>query len=270
MLSYGLLHLRRGRLVRVLLPIVVAVLLAACGGADDAALSPETTMPTAPAAAATTPPEPTAAPNQSEAAAGIQPGEPVPADIVATAVAVHGEGGVYVANLPRPADVPAEWLMDRAPQYEARSPRPGEKFRFACEDLPARSIGAASVGYRSLEGLPSVSIEYVIYPSAEDAAAALADMRAAAERCGPFEALAGVAAQIQPIPFPELGEGSFAAELASDSEATGSLLTHVVKVRQGPVIIGVNLSANGAEGPPDQAISAALARLALVYVQRTD
>lgn len=151
---------------------------------------------------------------------------------MATAEAIHGEGGVYVAGLLRPGDVPAGWQMDRAPQYVARSPEPGEMYSFACDQLPARSTGVATVGYRSLEGLPSLTVEYVIYATAEDAAAALAEMRATAESCGTFTVTAAggeVSARMTPLDFPAGGDASFAVALETASAATGDLLTHVIK-----------------------------------------
>ncbi|MEZ4517970.1 MAG: hypothetical protein R3C44_14515 [Chloroflexota bacterium] len=201
----------------------------------------------------------------------VQPGDPAPPEIVATAEAIYGEGGVYVANLPRPGDVPSGWLMDRSPHYQARTPEPGETYRFACRDLPARSTGVATVGYRSLEGLPSVSIEYVLYPSDEAAEAALADMGEAAETCGEFGAqlsglTGGVQARITPVDYPAFGEGTFAAVLETDSEATGPLVTQVIKIRQGNVVAGINHVVSAGEAEPDPVVGEALSELVVTYL----
>jgi hypothetical protein len=260
--------------MRRLAPVILLGLLwlAACGGS---AATPAPTPTTAPPT-----PEPTATPFiivtpvvTDAVPADGRPGDPVPADIVATAEAIHGEGGVYVAALLRPGDVPAGWQMDRAPQYTARSPEPGEMYSFACDRLPARSTGVATVGYRSLEGLPSLAVEYVIYATAEDAAAALAEMRASAESCGTFTVNAAggeVSARMTPLEFPAGGDGSFAVALETASAATGNLLTHVIKIQQGRVIIGINHAVRGGDPLPDQGVSERAAELTVRYLSQIE
>ncbi len=202
----------------------------------------------------------------------MESGDAPPPEIIATAEALFGEGGVYVASLPRPSDVPSGWLMDRAPRFDSREPQPGETYRFACEDLMARSIGVASVGYRSLEGLPSASVEYVVYPSEAEAKDALADMRQAAAGCGEFGAAAagGVQARMTPIAFRNYGAGSFAVALETSAEATGDLLTHVIKIQQGNVVIGINHVVQAGDAAPDSAVSERLSRLAVSYVSQIE
>lgn len=199
--------------------------------------------------------------------------ERVPDSIVATAEAIFGDGGIYVASLPRPGDVPAGWQMDRAPRFQPRDPQPGETYQFACEALPARSTGVATVGYRSLEGLPAISVEYVIYPSANTAALALSDMRRAAETCGEFEVsvtggLGAVRARMTPIRYPAFGNDSFAVALETNSEATGPLLTHVIKIRQDNVVIGINHAVGADSQPPDAAVSESISSLSVAYLDQ--
>lgn len=255
-------------MVRHLALLVVGLLLLAACATPQVAEQ----RPAGPAATPSAAAEPTrlsiAVPISPTPEREAQPGDPVPPEIIATAEALFGEGGIYVAHLLRPTDVPAGWLLDRAPRYASRLPEPGETYSFACEELPARSIGVAGVGYRSLEGLPSLSVEYVIYPSADAAKAALADMQGASERCGDFrvEVAGGVDARITPIPFASLGEASFAAALETSSDGTGDLLTHVVKVQQGRVVIGINHAVLAGEAEPDRALTEAMARLAAGYV----
>ena len=151
--------------------------------------------------------------------------------------------------------------MSPPPDVRTRAPQPGDTYRFACRDLPARSIGLATVGYRHLDGLPSVAIEYVVYASAEDATAALADMRAAAESCGDFT-IGATDAAFAPLDFPELGDDRFATALTT-SGGSGDLLTHVVKVRQSHVVIGISHSVYADQAPPDDALTRALVELAI-------
>lgn len=190
------------------------------------------------------------------------------------ALALDEQAAYYISRLPRPSDVPAGWRMDRTPQFEERAPAPGETYRFACEELPARSIGQATVGYRSLDALPSMTIEYVVYASDEDAAAALAEMRAATETCEQF-ALSGQAgdppdAAFLPLDFPSFGGDSFGAALTTDTAATGSLLTHVIKIQSGPVVVGINHANWGDQPPPEAAVTEAMARLTLDYLAVQD
>lgn len=218
-------------------------MLTACGGQTPAA-------PTA--AAVITDDGPTATPVASPTAL------PPPA---ATRV-----GADYVLLLPREAAVPAGWLFNPSPAYETRQPAPGDTYRYACQALTARSIGQASVGYRSLEGLPNVFIEYVIYPSAESAADALADMQAATAACDTFtigEGEAVTQATFAPLDFPAHGDAGFAAALATQSAQTGELLTHVIKVRQGHVIIGVSHANAAGADAPDLALTESLVALAV-------
>ena len=168
--------------------------------------------------------------------------------------------------LPREDAVPTGWAINPPPDFQTRAPNPDDTYRFACRDLPARSIGIATVGYRHLDGLPSVAIEYVIYASADAAAAALADMRAAAETCGDFaigQGDAATAAALAPLVFDPLGDDSFAAALTTGGDTAGGLLIHVVKVRQGHVVIGISHSAAADQPPPDAALTRALAERAV-------
>jgi hypothetical protein len=167
-----------------------------------------------------------------------------------------------VLRLPREDAVPADWAMSPQPDFQRRAPQPGDTYPFACRDLPARSIGIATVGYRHLDGLPSVAIEYVVYASAADAEAALADMAAATETCGDFT-LGATTAAFVPLEFPDLGDGRFAAALTTHGTESGDLLIHVVKVRQGHVVIGVSHTTYAGEAPPDEALTRALVEQAM-------
>lgn len=156
--------------------------------------------------------------------------------------------------------------MNPIPDYDIRQPQPGETYRFACLDLPARSVGAAKVGYRHLEGLPSVHIEYVIYPTAADAEDALGDMRRAVDECPTYslgEGDAQTTAAFSPFSFPGYGDDQLAAEMATESALTGSLRIHMVKVRQGHVVVGVNHTAFAAGLPIDEALTESLVALAV-------
>ena len=244
------------RVVMLLALALLAAFAAACGRAQP----PAANAPTAPAAAlpaatASVADAPTVA--AAPTAAATPPAAPSPA--------ATRTGADYVLRLPREDAVPADWRMSPLPDFQARAPQPGDTYRFACRDLPARSIGVATVGYRHLDGLPSVAIEYVVYPSAEEAAAALADMREAAESCGDFTIGAGdsaSSARFAPLDF-AAGEDGFAAALSTDNEATGPLLTHVVKVRRDHVIIGVSHSAAAGAEPPDADLTRGLIQTAL-------
>ena len=175
-------------------------------------------------------------------------------------------GSDYVLLLPREDAVPAGWAINPPPDFQTRAPNPDDTYRFACRDLPARSIGIATVGYRHLDGLPSVAIEYVVYASADAAEAALADMRAAAEECGDFAIGQGnnaTAATLAPLAFDALGDAHFAAALSTRSDTSGDLLIHLVKVRQGHVVIGISHTAYADGATPDAALTRALAEQAV-------
>lgn len=229
--------------------IAATLLLSACGGDVPTTEPPEaTSAPTTPATAQSA--------ATAEPAATIEPTAPPPA---ATRV-----GAEYVLLLPREAAVPAGWIMNPAPDFQVRQPGPSDTYRFACLDLPARSTGVASVGYRSLEGLPSIHVEYVVYPSAEDAAAALADMQRAAEECAAFTIGQGdsaTVAALAPLAFPAYGDAGFAMTLSTSSPQTGELLTHVIKIRHEHVIAGISHAAYADAPPPDSALSESLAAL---------
>lgn len=172
----------------------------------------------------------------------------------------------YVLLLPREAAVPAGWAMSQSPGFETRRPQPGDTYRFACRDLPARGVGAASVGYRHLEGMPSLHIEYVVYPTAEDAAAALADMQLAVDECAEFmigDGERATSAAFSALEFPAYGDAGFAAALETDSSVSGQLQTHMVKIRNDHVVVGINHTAYAAEPPPDAALTESLAALAV-------
>jgi hypothetical protein len=156
--------------------------------------------------------------------------------------------------------------MDRRPDYQVQERQPGETYRFTCLDLPARSIGIASVGYRSLEGLPNVYIEYVIYQNANDAGAAWTDMLQATAECSEFtigQGNSATAARLAPIEFRSFGEESFAGSLETMNDLTGNLVTHFVKIRQDNVIIGINHATMAADAPPDPSLTQSLAALAV-------
>jgi hypothetical protein len=175
-------------------------------------------------------------------------------------------GANYVLQLPRDNALPIGWAMDRRPDYQIQERQPGETYRFTCLDLPARSIGIASVGYRSLEGLPNVYIEYAIYQNAKDAGAAWTDMLQATVECSEFtigQGNSATTARLAPIEFRSFGEESFSGSLETTNDLTGNLVTHFVKVRQGNVIIGINHATSAADAPPDPALTQSLAALAV-------
>jgi len=226
----------------------------------DASTPPPATVPPTTGPAGTLPPPATLAAEPTTGAA---------ASPAATTPVATREGATYVLSLPREAAVPADWLMNPPPAFQTRSPGPGDVYRFACLDLPARSTGLASVGYRSLEGLPNVVIEYAVYPSAAEAGAALADMRRAAAECAAFtigEGEGAIQAAFAPLDFPAQGDDSFAAALTTSGPTTGDLLTHVIKIQRDHVVIGIS-HANAAGGPPpDAALTESLAQLAVEQI----
>ncbi len=242
-----------------LIALALALLLAACAGAPDpsasedadSAISPTPLIAASASSDADALTTPTTAESASSDADATPPATPLPTRV----------GADYVLRLPREDAVPAGWAISPPPDFQTRAPQPGDTYRFACRDLPARSIGLASVGYRHLEGLPSVAIEYVVYASAADAAAALADMRAAAESCGDFT-IGATAAAFAPLNFPELGDDRFAAALTTGGSG-GDLLTHVVKVQREHVVIGISHSAYADQAPPDEALTRALVERAI-------
>lgn len=251
----------------LLLMLALALLAVGCDASDPPppAATTAATAATAPATAllptaAATAPAATLAPVET------LPPAPSPTPAEQATPAATRTGADYVLRLPREDAVPSDWAMSPQPDFETRAPQPGETYRFACRDLPARSIGIATVGYRHLDGLPSVAIEYVIYASADAAGAALADMRAAAETCGDFDIGQGAgvtAATLAPLAFDALGDDHFAAALTTGGDTTGALLTHVVKVRQGHVVIGISHTTYAGETPPDAALTRALAERAV-------
>lgn len=255
--------------------LIALLLLSACAGQEAAqpTLAPTTGAAAATAAvadatllpvtvpAATPLPTATLAPDPATVEAVASPAAP-PAAATRT-------GANYVLSLPREAAVPADWLMNPPPDFQTRLPGPGDTYRFACLELPARSTGLATVGYRSLEGLPNVAIEYAVYPSTAEAGAALADMRQAASDCIEFTIGEGdnaIQAAFAPLDFPAHGDDSFAVALTTSGPTTGDLLTHVIKIQRGHVVIGIS-HANAAGGPPpDAALTESLAQLAVEQI----
>lgn len=233
--------------------LLAALWLAACGrGAPSEAPTLATATPDAPAATTA----PTDLPTLT-----AEPTAATPASVAPAATRVGSE---YVLLLPREAAVPGGWVMNPSPNFQTRRPNPGDTYRFACLDLPARSIGVASVGYRNLEGLPSVHVEYVVYPSAEDAAAALADMQRATEACATFTIGQGegaTSAALLPLDFPAYGDAGFAVALNTTSAQTGDLVTHVIKIRRDHVVAGISHAGYADAPPPDSALSESLAAL---------
>ena len=247
-----------------LLAVAGHLLLAACGAPAAENDSTVTALPTATAA----PPTATRLATASPAAVPPSPTAAVEATRAATAApaAATRVGADYVLLLPREAAVPAGWVMNPVPDYEARSPAPDETYRFACRELPARSVGLASVGYRSLDGLPRVRIEYAVYPSAEAAGAALADMQAAVAACPEFtigEGDSATAASFSPRDFPTIGDEAFAATLSTSNATTGDLVTHFAKVRQGHVVISIFHAGDPAAEPLDNTLMEDLAGVAV-------
>lgn len=189
-----------------------------------------------------------------------------PADEATPPVVTTRVGAEYVLRLPRETILPPAWAMDRAPAYQVRQPAPDESYRFACRDLPARSIGLATVSYRSLEGLPSIAVEYVIYPTAEAAAAALSDMRDAVDNCASFtigEGDSATDAALRLLDFREFGESGFAAALETSGPITGELVTHLLKIQQANVVIGIHHSVTAEDAPPDETLTVLFAETAL-------
>lgn len=238
--------------------VFAVMCLSACAGGRAATTdSPAEPLPTIVleviTRAATPVPDTASAP---AAAATLPASEPV-----ATRV-----GAEYVLRLPRETILPPAWAMDRAPAYQVREPAPDESYRFACRDLPARSIGLATVGYRSLEGLPSIAVEYVIYPSTDAAAAALIDMRNAVNDCASFtigDGDSATAAVLRMLDYPQVGATGFAAALETSGPISGELVTHLLKFQQANVVVGIHHSVTPEEAPPDEALTVLFAETAL-------
>jgi hypothetical protein len=113
--------------------------------------------------------------------------------------------------------------------------------------------------------MPNVFIEYVIYLTAEDAAAALEDMRRATEACPSFtigEGESAIEATLVPLDFPTYGDDSFALALQTDAP-TADLVTHAVKILTGRIIVGVNHAVYAGDMPPDAALTESLIEAAL-------
>jgi hypothetical protein len=238
----------RTRAVRTLLLLAFTLMVVACDGLAGGEQTTVEPLPTVAIEAATETP---AASSEATAPA-------------ASSAAPTRVGTEFVLRLPREDAVPGDWVMSPQPDFQTREPASGATYRYACLDLPARSVGVASVGYRHLEGLPSVYIEYVLYPSAAEAAAALEDMRRATEGCPAFtigEGDGAIEAALAPLDFPPHGDDSFAAALTTNAPATGELLTHAIKILSGRIVVGINHAVYADEAPPDAALTGALAAL---------
>lgn len=237
-------------ITRLLFALVILAISAGCGGRAPVASSVATPA-TVTSAQTTATPTP-----QATLPRPTQPAVPLPTRV----------GADYVLLLPREAAIPAGWAMNPSPSYERRQPEPGDTYRFACRELTARSIGVARVGYRHLDGIPSIHIEYVVYPSDELAAAALDDMHSSVEACPEFtigEGDSAIAAAFAPLDFPAYGDDGFGAILTTSSPLAGDLQTHAIKIRAGHVIIGINHATYAADPPPDAALTESLVALAV-------
>lgn len=206
-------------------------------------------------------PSPTA---ESPAAGEETAAGPTPTPITRNVV----DGAGLIAQLPRLEHLPAGWQVTQRPRFAARMPQPGDTFRFACRDLTSRTIGSASVGFRRSASPLTLTIEYLVYPTPEDAESVLADIRDAAAACPAFDMpnvddpAAPLPATLTLLPDPALGEQALAATLLIHVSDAAQSETHFYRIREGAYLIGVYQSGEAATAPPDPALTAELARIA--------
>lgn len=248
-----IINMKLRRVAAVTLLLMMLVSCRQSPPSELATVSPATTEP------------PTGTPATSLTPAEDTPTAGAPTATIASLAMPTRVGAEHVLRLPRESIVPANWIINPIPAFETRDPQPGQTYRFACLDLPARSTGVASVGYRHLEGMPNIYIEYVIYRTADDAAAALADMKRATEACSSFtigEGENAISATVAPLDFPAYGDDSFALALETNA-ATADLLTHAIKVLTGYIVVGINHATYAGESPPDAALTELIVEAAL-------
>jgi hypothetical protein len=95
-------------------------------------------------------------------------------------------------------------------------------------------------------------------------------MRQAIDECPSFAIGQGDSATVAvfaPLDFPQIGDERLAAALSTTGPISGDLLSHMVKVRQGHVIVGI-VHANLADAvPPDAALTRSLIGVALANLE---
>lgn len=248
--------------------VLIMVALAAAACVEPPAAPEATSVATLPAAEQSAPSSAAAATAATQPTATLSsptasPAGPSPSPT--RAAEAPRPGAEHVLKLPREDSVPADFLMARLPDYQVRNPSPSDTYRFACQDLPARSIGVATVSYRHLSGLPSVSVEYVIYPDPAVAGQALADMQDAMRQCPNFTIGEGTerTATLAELALPPLGDSSFAMTLSTEGPTTGSLETQALKMLVGEYVVGINYVDYATRQPGDSNLLESVAHAAL-------
>ncbi|WP_147472709.1 hypothetical protein [Streptomyces triticirhizae] len=189
---------------------------------------------------------------------GLAPGQPAASDTL-------GESQLKEALLD-PVDFPEGWASDSEEAAEERGfgvPRPSEG---DCRELfDSEADGTQRAGFAKTQTGPFVTTAATAHDSTGDARAALAEFRAAAERCdtfhteeGPGENAVTVAYDEEPRGDPEgLGDESAALRYNRrlDGENAGTpVLVEVVIARVGPHLVRVAQA--GREDPDTGSLTA--------------
>jgi hypothetical protein len=252
---------KSGGSMRRLLFIAFVVLLATCGPdraqTIDAPAATETPDP-APSALPVTAeptdlpitvaPDPTAVPEDAVPS-------PTPTTELEPTRSTESTGDIdeesLLAALLTLDDMPTGWTAEAA-TFEPRTP--GGTYTSFCTDLNARSIAAATVDFQKSALGPFMSQTIVVYPTRDDAEAALEDLVAAARDCTELVDDAGNTNTFSPLSFPAFGDDTFAMR------SSGVVEMDIIQVRVDEVLINI---LHGGLGSVDSALTEEFVRLAL-------
>ena len=131
----------------------------------------------------------------------------------AAAIVTDKDRDNVIAALLTLDDMPTGWTQNETAVFTPSTP--GGTYRSMCQDIPARSIGSASVSFSQSTLGPQVDQFITIYPSSEEAEAAMADLSGVAQECGEYSDDNGNVFTLSPLAFPSLGDDTFAVRSAN-------------------------------------------------------
>ncbi len=140
---------------------------------------------------------------ESDAPADIEPTTDAPAAAIS-----NRDRDAILAALLTLEDMPTGWTQAEAADFSPSTP--GGTYRSMCMDIPARSIGSASVSFSQSTLGPQINQTVVVFPSRNEAEAAMADLANVAQECGEYSDDNGNVFTLSSLAFPSLGDDAFA------------------------------------------------------------
>ena len=172
----------------ILIVVFIAFSAVSCGTDRAQTISPITTAE---------------ANGEADASADLEPTIEAPVAAIS-----DGDRDAILAALLALEDMPTGWTQAEAADFSPSVP--GGTYLSMCKEIPARSIGSASTSF-SLSTLgPQLNQTVVVFPSRDEAVAALADLMSVAQECGEYSDDNGNVFTLSPLAFPSLGDDAFA------------------------------------------------------------